>query len=1519
MTQSNLPPSDNLSPNEAAQKSTKKSFLRSIKKGLAYSFLAMLLVGFALLGLTATEVGSRATIQFLATLSGAKVMGISGTISKQLVIENVVWQNKKLALTASKVDLTWQPSALIKGQIQVASLSINDILIDITAQESNNATTRPTLPTSLQLPQPLQQIHIQKINLASLIVAQNDANKKTTTTQQYSQIQGAAWATKQQITLDLSGTTPWGDANANATMSATLPYPLNATLHWRGLPIKQQAMTLPTTVIDATFSGQLDDIVLQATLKTESLKAGLTSLDADKSLPVKNDQANSKKVVNAAPLKGTKIDAKVDTNTSANNPASGTIAARLTPFAHFPLSDLALDIKDFNPTTFVSDAPLAQLTIAAQLSLAPTLANAAKATTTNLQGTIFINNQRVNGWHKGGVPLSQLATELTINEEQVTWRNARIILAGGAILSGDGRIQWRDGLTDKAVVKADTKINAKLALLPHVASHIKVEKLDLQQLDARLNKTQLQGQITVDTLSSGWQFLLDLTQNGQQKNTDAKLHTQFAISPERLVTLNALLLQAGDAQLSAQGEWSLITATNNEQAFALTGQMRNFNPARWFAVPEGQISSQFALKGRLPKETQQGWQAQAQVTQLAGQFAGMPVDGAIDLAAHQHDLLTINKLDLTWGAAKITAQGKWFVGDNVATSTNRLLASHAEELQFALRIPNIAKVVNPFKQLLPAQLQQEMTGSIQADAVLSGTVGQPNGQLHIEANNVLLPHYVAISDLQTTLVLAKGNDGKFEGQIQAKNIAIGQLAGAAIDVNDANAAITNIDDLHVTLNGTRHLHHLQLRANLAEQQQFLLNAEGDLQSSNAATGNVMQWQGQIAQFNLVGGIDFALQQPVALTLSSNAAHISDANWQGKLGQLHLMPTTWSQGRIKTAGRFTGLPIVDVIRLWRSDLPIAGKLILDADWSVELGQNVAGNVNIVRRSGDLILADFNSGLGAPLALGLQQAQLNLNLGDKLAQNKFAQNKFAPIQIMLQVQGTQLGKIDGQMQTQLQQVDGAWTLEPNAPITGAVTLDTQDIQFLNHFVTQSLASNVSLHGQLKARASISGNRTVPLYGVHIDGQNLEVALTDLGILLPNGSLSADFKEGQLTLSQLRFTETIKAPPKHEQLASFNGINQQGTLTANGVINVITGEGKITSQWQRFPLMQNNDAWLVVSGQTQLQQWAKSWVLDGQLAADGAYFSMPKQAPPKLSSDVVILSAKDKKSSAKSDNKKEPKTSINLDFTFKTGRQFIFVGRGLNTRLQGEIRLRSKNGGAMQASGSIQTVGGTYEGYGQQLSIVRGIINFQGAPDNPGLNVSAMRRGLAVEAGVEVVGTVAKPEVHLVSEPNVPDADKLSWMVLGRGSDQMAGSEATLLMTAASAIFGSDNGVTNMPQELAHGLGFDDFSVGAASVGPNSQLPSQTVAGTINNATTSGQVVSVGKHIAPNLVLSIERSLSDASNNLKLTWQLSRRLSLVGRAGSDNAIDGQYMFSFNKDGENTKRKRNNKQDQQEQQDPN
>jgi len=201
----------------------------------------------------------------------------------------------------------------------------------------------------------------------------------------------------------------------------------------------------------------------------------------------------------------------------------------------------------------------------------------------------------------------------------------------------------------------------------------------------------------------------------------------------------------------------------------------------------------------------------------------------------------------------------------------------------------------------------------------------------------------------------------------------------------------------------------------------------------------------------------------------------------------------------------------------------------------------------------------------------------------------------------------------------------------------------------------------------------------------------------------------------------------------------------------------------------------------------------------------------------------------------------------------------------------------------------VNGTYAAYGQKLAIDRGVINFTGAYDNPGLNILAVRRrpeGEAlsetnVEAGVEVRGTALAPQAKLVSTPSVSDSDKLAWLVLGHGIENTQGNDMALLGTAAGALFGGGGG----QGKLASALGVDELGLGQA-------------AGSSSAGAATGlqnTVVTVGKRISSRAYLSFEQGASTATSLVKLKYKLNPRITLQFQTGTNNALDVLYTWAF------------------------
>src|SRR5574343_273652 len=172
------------------------------------------------------------------------------------------------------------------------------------------------------------------------------------------------------------------------------------------------------------------------------------------------------------------------------------------------------------------------------------------------------------------------------------------------------------------------------------------------------------------------------------------------------------------------------------------------------------------------------------------------------------------------------------------------------------------------------------------------------------------------------------------------------------------------------------------------------------------------------------------------------------------------------------------------------------------------------------------------------------------------------------------------------------------------------------------------------------------------------------------------------------------------------------------------------------------------------------------------------------------------------------------LDLDIATDLGANFLFSGAGLSSRLAGEVRITAKGRDLPRASGTIRTRDGRFDAYGQKLAIERGVLSFNGLLDNPALDVRAVRKGLAVEPGVQISGTAQKPVVKLVSDPDLPDTEKLAWLVLGHGPEQRGARDPTPLFSAAAGLLGNDSG--NVVQQVKKTFGFDELGVRQGSLG-------------------------------------------------------------------------------------------------------
>ena len=421
---------------------------------------------------------------------------------------------------------------------------------------------------------------------------------------------------------------------------------------------------------------------------------------------------------------------------------------------------------------------------------------------------------------------------------------------------------------------------------------------------------------------------------------------------------------------------------------------------------------------------------------------------------------------------------------------------------------------------------------------------------------------------------------------------------------------------------------------------------------------------------------------------------------------------------------------------------------------------------------------------------------------------------------------------------------------------------------------------------------------MHSGRLHGEQLALRLPAQGLNLAHGELDIDLRDNLLHINRFAFDSLLQPLPhplRLEARGDLSGLDKTpGLLDVSGELR-LGGQAGAESGWldvrlDRLGAFQLPDQWVAVSGNGRLSWQDGTLGTRARLAVDAGYWQLAKAGTPRLSDDVVVR----RPGSAAPAATLRPK--VELDIATELGSNFLFNGAGLNSRLTGEVRITAQGRDLPRASGTIRTRGGRFEAYGQKLAIERGALNFNGLLDNPGLDVRAVRKGLAVEPGVQIGGTAQKPTVKLVSDPELPDAEKLAWLVLGHGSEQMGAGDATTLLSAASGLLGNDSG--NVVQQIKKTFGFDELGVRQGRLGDSGgrQQVSRVAGGSVDTTGSTGQqIFSVGKRLSSNALLSYEQTLGRAEGIVKLTVNLTRQIAVIGRAGSDNALDVFYTLTF------------------------
>ena len=314
----------------------------------------------------------------------------------------------------------------------------------------------------------------------------------------------------------------------------------------------------------------------------------------------------------------------------------------------------------------------------------------------------------------------------------------------------------------------------------------------------------------------------------------------------------------------------------------------------------------------------------------------------------------------------------------------------------------------------------------------------------------------------------------------------------------------------------------------------------------------------------------------------------------------------------------------------------------------------------------------------------------------------------------------------------------------------------------------------------------------------------------------------------------------------------------ITARGTLQEMTVAGNVTVPRARLSLEQ-----IPGSGPKVVQPW--------ELTIAGVYGPGPK----------ALGTDKGPAAVSTSDDLSLP--FMRADIQVDIPRNVWLQGPSTAIELSGNIRVTKDLRAPFILSGSIETVRGYASYYGKRFTVESGHVTFTGTPEvNPMLDVTVVQKVSDYLVSIHVTGRARQPMIAFSSAPELPQADIISLIVLGKTTDRLTKSEHNSLGDTAQQLAG---GVIagQLEKTLGKALGIDTIEIS-----PGGHLGSGTI--------------KVGRYVTQDLFLSVghegvQDSGTSGGTSVGLEYSLNRRLKVRGSSSDqgETAVDFLWRLDY------------------------
>ncbi len=1122
-------------------------------------------------------------------------------------------------------------------------------------------------------------------------------------------------------------------------------------------------------------------------------------------------------------------------------PPALDIKAVLQPLQAWPLQALSLQTRELDLSALSGKAP--QTRLSGEATLAPRVAGAP------LGASIDLRNAIPGRWNERRLPVQQLLAqvqgdlqkpdqlevprfELTLSDSRQ--RAGRVNGSGswrGHELQLDARLQdvvpqRLDGRAAGMVLSGPVSVSLRGLASPVGAPALSPAAPSLSW------KMDLEGSIDASTRP------VQLRMQGQASDNKLEVTQLQATSGSASAELKAVLQRAGAA------DWRLES----------TGGLVNFDPVPWWPGELGsawrqgphRLSGQWDLNLRLPNDSAR--LAPVELLQrLSGNgtlrmqdsvLAGVPLTADIRLGYTQAAAPAAAQLraDLTLGGNALVVEGR---GDPTGAGQGDRWRAELNAAQLGALAP-LARLHPALANWVPRQgtatgtleangrwpnLQTE--GSARLQQLQMGALSVANGQLAWRLDSA------GDRALSLRLTLAGLQSGEQRLDHVTAQVS-GSVADHQIDISTAMplrppAALAKALGM-MTQSGTR----------------GQLQGRGAWSPESAGGG---RWKGRIDRLT-VGSWDGAAGDAPPASLWMQARDLKAEllfDGSGRLQGLQADPgrvqfannvalrwdeiqADWrgAQPLLQLRADIEPFALAPLLARWQPQMGWAGDIRLGARVDIRAGARFDADLVFERRDGDL---HISSGEGMQL-LGLTDLKLSLSAHDGVW-------LFNPV-----FKGRSLGEIAGSVRVQTTP-EARWP-HPDAALQGEVQARVADIGIWGAWVPPGWR----MGGELRTTATLDGRFSEPRYTGVLSGSKLSVRNLLQGVNVTDGQVLVRLEGDKATID--RFT-----------LRGGDGLL---SVTGGATLGQAP-QAQLQIKADHFRAIGRVDRSVIASGQTELVIGRDQAKLEGRLVLNEGLFDFSRADAPSLDDDVTVRRPGEVDPALAEARPAGPRSNLVVGLDLDLGQKLRLKGRGIDTGLQGKIRLTNP-GGRWDARGTIQAVDGTYAAYGQKLIVERGLVAFGGPVEDPRLDILALRPNIDARVGVAITGTAQTPRVRLFSDPAMSDTEKLSWMVLGRAPDGLGRTDTALLQRAAVALLAGEGEAPT--DTLLKSLGIDEISLKQSD-------------GDVRET-----VISLGKQLSRRWYVGYERGVNSTIGTWQLIYRIAQRFTVRAQSGLENSLD-------------------------------